>query len=219
VAGGNEGNNSWRYLTTPADADGVIACGSVSFDGGRSVFSSIGPSADGRLKPDVCGLGSGSSIVLFNGTTGSGSGTSFSSPLIASLVIGLRQVFPSLTVQEMYTLVINSASQVTSPDNYLGYGIPHFEKAKNLGLINRPWAVYPNPVEDELRIFFTKADTQDVYIQLMSPAGQEITSLKTSVSFMANPIVLQLSAELPAGLYFLKISARGATNTEKIVKR
>src|SRR6478609_7267065 len=54
---GNEGSNSWKYVTPPADVNGVLAIGSVTTARLKSSFSSIGPTADGRIKPDVMALG------------------------------------------------------------------------------------------------------------------------------------------------------------------
>src|SRR5258706_12034518 len=82
---GNEGNQSWHYITAPADAKGILSCGAVTSDGIKVPFSSVGPTADGRIKPDVVALGYGNAVVLPTGTVGSRSGTSFASPLIASL--------------------------------------------------------------------------------------------------------------------------------------
>jgi len=53
ISAGNEGSTSWQYITPPADAKGIIACGGVNSTLARVSFSSIGPTADGRIKPDV----------------------------------------------------------------------------------------------------------------------------------------------------------------------
>jgi hypothetical protein len=219
VAGGNEGGNAWKYITTPADADGVIASGSVDFNSNRSGFSSIGYSSDGRVKPDVCALGSGASIILYNGSLGSASGTSLACPLIASLVVGLRQVIPNASAREIYKLVINSASQAYLPDAYRGFGIPDFSRARELASIPSPWVVFPNPVEDEVRIFFSHPDGQPVRIEFFSSLGQEMATFQLPVTWNVNPIVIPLSSSLPSGVYFVKVSTFSNTTTVKILKR
>lgn len=55
---GNEGTNPfWRKIVPPSDGFSVIAVGAVDGDGNIVDFSSRGPTADGRIKPDVCALG------------------------------------------------------------------------------------------------------------------------------------------------------------------
>ena len=51
---GNEGDDpTWRTVITPADAEGVLSVGGIDRDGNPSSFTSWGPSADGRIKPNV----------------------------------------------------------------------------------------------------------------------------------------------------------------------
>ena len=126
---GNDGDDPWKYIIVPADAEGVIACGAVDDSGIRSSFSSIGPSADGRIKPDVAAVGGGAVIITDSGLVSTDDGTSFSSPLVTCLVAGLRQALSSAPAKEIYQLVINSASQASHPDDLLGYGIPNFTLA------------------------------------------------------------------------------------------
>ncbi|MDZ7647472.1 MAG: S8 family serine peptidase [Cytophagales bacterium] len=79
VSAGNEGSSSWKFLTPPSDAEGVIAVGSVTSSGTLSGFSSKGPTLDNRIKPDVVALGSGVSVIKASGSTGTTSGTSVAS--------------------------------------------------------------------------------------------------------------------------------------------
>ena len=69
---GNEGNLSWRYLLAPADGDSVLTVGAVNSQRQAAAFSSYGPSADGRVKPDVAGLGVGTSFITSDGSVGAG---------------------------------------------------------------------------------------------------------------------------------------------------
>src|SRR5690606_40801407 len=67
---GNEGNNSWKIITTPADNERVLAVAATNANGVRSPISSVGPSADGRIKPDVGAMGIGVSVVNTSGSVG-----------------------------------------------------------------------------------------------------------------------------------------------------
>jgi serine protease AprX len=131
TSAGNEGGNSWKLVTPPADTEGILAVGSVNALRSLSSFSSQGPSADSRIKPDVVALGSGTSVVRASGALGTASGTSLASPLIASLAAGALQAFPSLSAEEIYEAIIYSADQASMPDNLMGYGLPHFKAIKN----------------------------------------------------------------------------------------
>ena len=57
VAAGNEGANSWHYITTPADADSILAVGAVDASGIVASFSSYGPSSDGRVQQEIDSVG------------------------------------------------------------------------------------------------------------------------------------------------------------------
>jgi subtilisin family serine protease len=160
---GNEGNNAWKYLNSPADADSILAIGSVTYDKIKSGFSSYGPSSDDRIKPELSALGNNVKVV-YSEQIGSANGTSFSSPLIAGLAAGFWQAFPQLTNLEVIQYLKMSASQVNRPDTLQGYGIPNFtlafNKAKiNEGGIEEKLVVFPNPVTLKKIIYF-HADTQ-----------------------------------------------------------
>ena len=97
AAAGNDGNTSWKYITTPADADSVLSVGAVNAARQTAVFSSYGPSSDGQIKPDVAAIGQGA--VIADQTTGAptyGNGTSYACPIMAGIVSCLWQAFPEV---------------------------------------------------------------------------------------------------------------------------
>ena len=101
VSAGNEANRDWHYITMPADADGAIAVGAVDVPGsGERVpqiasFSSRGPTADGRIKPDVVAPGSGVVVAdLRRGGYVRRGGTSFAAPLVSGVCALLLQKNP-----------------------------------------------------------------------------------------------------------------------------
>src|SRR5207245_4067805 len=93
VAAGNEGNATWHYISTPADADSILAVGAVRADSVVGSFSSFGPSSDGRVKPDVASVGVNTVIESPNNGVTTGSGTSFATPNLAGLATCLWQGF------------------------------------------------------------------------------------------------------------------------------
>lgn len=224
VSAGNDGNTPWKFVNPPGDVDGIFAVGSITGSGSLSNFSSRGPTSDGRIKPDVVALGSGVSVIKSSGNTGSTSGTSLSAPLITSLAAGLMQTFPELTVNELYQLIIASASLYTSPNNQMGYGIPHYGKAKTILNEEEPTPpsstiiIYPNPIEDGLiRIELDVNPGEIATVFIYSLQGSLVMKSEEVVSFFNNPIEINLN-ELAAGLYILKVEVNGLLKTTRLVK-
>lgn len=129
TSAGNEGNSPWRYITAPADADSIIAVGAINSSGQIAPFSSRGPTADHRIKPDLVALGWGTYIVGLSGTVQQASGTSFAAPLITSLAACIWQSAPELPGWYVREALLQSGDRARNPDTLYGYGIPDGEKA------------------------------------------------------------------------------------------
>jgi serine protease AprX len=130
VAAGNAGAGSWRYITTPADADSVLCVGAVNANGQVAGFSSYGPSADGQVKPDVAALGAGTAVAsTSNGQPFFGNGTSYACPVMAGLATCLWQAFPEINNMALFAALRQSASSYSQPNNRIGYGLPNVKKA------------------------------------------------------------------------------------------
>jgi hypothetical protein len=123
VSAGNDGPSA-RTLGTPADGDSVVAVGATDSLGAVASFSARGPTADGRIKPDVVAPG----VRIASAAPDSGvfllSGTSFAAPLVsglAALVQGARSGQPAL---ELRRGLIAAGDSSLAPGNTRGYGIP-----------------------------------------------------------------------------------------------
>jgi hypothetical protein len=112
-------------LHAPADADSIIACGSVNSMGYISSFSSRGPTYDGRIKPEVCAMGEGNYHAVIGSEDGysTGSGTSFSTPMISGAAALVMQNHPDWTPMQVREALMMTASQPSDPDNDYGWGI------------------------------------------------------------------------------------------------
>ncbi|HEU0112753.1 MAG TPA: S8 family serine peptidase [Flavisolibacter sp.] len=126
---GNEGNNSWGKIITPADGDSVMAVGAVNSSGVPAGFTSRGPSSDGQVKPDVASVGVATVVQLQNGAIGTNNGTSFSAPNLAGLTACLWQGFPEFTNISIINALRKSGSRYSNPNDTIGYGIPDVKKA------------------------------------------------------------------------------------------
>lgn len=120
---GNEGESKWKKITAPGDAEGVLTVGAISPKTGIHIgFSSFGPSADKRIKPEVTAFGKATTWSKFGFTFLEG--TSFSSPLVAGFAACTKQKFPHLTNKELKKLIIKSSDLYPYYDYAHGYGVP-----------------------------------------------------------------------------------------------
>ena len=135
---GNSGNNQWRYIGTPADARGVLAVGATDEFGDHAIFSSFGPTADGRVKPNVAALGQSIPIAsIYSYNVHESNGTSFSSPLIAGMVAALWQSFPHKTNKEIFDAIEASGNNKDELNYNLGHGLPDFWKSYQILLTGK----------------------------------------------------------------------------------
>lgn len=134
VSAGNSGKDVWKKITPPADADNVLTVGAVDVFGTNAAFSSVGPTADGRVKPDVMAVGEGAAVVSDEGETDRADGTSFAAPVFCGLATCLWQACPWLNVKQLISVIQKAGSRAEYPDNVFGYGIVDVWKAYQLGL-------------------------------------------------------------------------------------
>lgn len=217
VSAGNEGTTKDPYIVTPADAPSVIAVGAVDENKNRVNFSSVGPTFDGRIKPDIMALGQNTVVSDENGNSIYQSGSSFSAPLISGMLACLWQAYPEKTNQEIKKILLESSTNYSTPDNQYGYGIPDFNLAlankTNSGDENRRYFVaYPNPASDTISVHFP-ADFDKGKIFFYNVLGQKvlerkILDLETNFSL----------APLSNGLYFYKIESDFFSRFGKIIK-
>ncbi len=157
ASAGNDGDNSKLYIAAPADGDSVLTVGAVTWQGDYASFSSIGPSADGRIKPDVVAQGSPATLIDGLGQVNIDFGTSFSAPIIAGLAACLIEAYPAKHSEELAGFIRQSAHLYANPNDSLGYGIPDFQKAFQLStpqyvVQEMAYQIYPNPISDHIII-------------------------------------------------------------------
>ena len=203
VSAGNEGNDPWQYVTAPADADSVLSVGATDSLGRRAAFSSVGPTADGRIKPELAGQGLLAAVINPAGNVIRANGTSFSAPIICGLAAGFWQANRHLTNLQVIAYLQQSATQALKPDNRLGYGIPHYQRAQLLVNESLPGAgagftLFPNPVAgDSFSVSVPVAADGTTEVRLFNALGQEIDQFTYSFS------------QIKTGRAFLKIEVKG----------
>lgn len=160
---GNEGNKPWKYITAPADGFNVIAVGSVNNQNKVSGFSSLGPTSDGRIKPEILALGENVYVAqastvnsyYYNG------GTSFSAPVAAGVAALLLSAHPYLSNTEVRQILLATGDNSTSPNNSRGYGLSSALKAisfpvvKQIDFRNNIYKYIFAPLKDSVKLFFS----------------------------------------------------------------
>ncbi len=131
---GNSGMGQWKKIGVPADAPDILTVGAINKERHIATFSSVGPSQDGRVKPDVVAQGAPTALLSGRGTLLHDMGTSFSTPIISGLVACLWQGHRNMTALEIIDLVRRCSDQHDNPTNIFGYGIPDFWRAHTLAL-------------------------------------------------------------------------------------
>ncbi|MBO0358510.1 S8 family peptidase [Hymenobacter sp. BT186] len=216
---GNEGARPWQKILAPADADSILAVGAVDSLRNYAGFSSQGPSADNRVKPNLAAQGSQAAIVNALGQPGRGSGTSFACPVLAGMVAGFWQANPTLTAQQVISFLQRSASQYTNPDNLLGYGIPNFVVAYNLANPGTPLAtagpaggtqqlvVYPNPLDgNDINLQLPSAlRAQPLLVRFYDARGALVLEQRLAATTAAE--VRLPTSTLTAGIYTCAVQA------------
>ena len=126
-AGNEATNKAWLKIIAPADADSVLTVGGINSNLthlNKISFSSYGPTADGRMKPNVVAFGSATVAKPSENGYRMADGTSFSSPLVAGFTACAWQTDRSLTAMQLKTEIEKSASLYPYFDYAYGYGVP-----------------------------------------------------------------------------------------------
>lgn len=227
TSAGNEGNDAWKKISFPADAPSVLAVGAVDKNEIIGDFSSLGNTADGRIKPDIMAMGVGTTLWSEQNRLTSGNGTSYAAPLLAGLVAGFMQKNPNLTQKQVLFAMRRAGDNYFSPNEQYGYGIPTFERLNKIDLIlgqdNEDLAnkdaqirIFPNPVESSLNVEIDEKlfiSNPTLTLKVYNLQGQLV--LKEILSVTKKE--MQFTAA-PKGIYIVHIEGQNYQGTIKILK-
>jgi serine protease AprX len=223
ASAGNEGASLTEpHVGIPAEAKNVIAVGAVKSDETYALFSSIGPSFDGRVKPDVMAQGQTVVVSDIQGNMGTANGTSFSCPITSGMLACLWQALPGKTAQQIKQLLVQSSDNFADPAAksrlQFGYGIPDFNLALANGLSvtdfsKTDFVVYPNPTFDSISVTLPNASNVKT-IAIYNVLGQKV--LEKNLSTSSATISLK---SLDSGVYFYKIESNTFSKSGKIIKQ
>jgi hypothetical protein len=226
VSAGNDGDMPWQFVSAPGDADSVLTVGAVDRYREHAPFSSLGPTPDGRIKPDIVAMGKDAAYQSSTGTVNTGSGTSYSTPVIAGLMACLWQAYPEKGNMEIIEMVKQSADRYHEPDSLYGYGIPDFARlvpdmpANNAENIPFQLVVFPNPFTGTFTLYLSPARHGFTCIRIYTIYGQEIYHHKKYIpEYNAYELHIPESAHFSPGMYLIKAYSEAGQATTKAVKQ
>jgi hypothetical protein len=197
-------------VVSPADGDSVLAVGAVTLEGGWATFSSVGPAADGRIKPDVSAAGVG--VYCANPRRGTdteyvfASGTSFACPLAAGVGALVLEAHPELDPAQVSEALRRTASRAGSPDTLLGWGILDAASAVfHHGPVIRDLRLVRRPLENRTSISFRalgpeNAAPDSAWVVWHSTGGRH----PASVSGTGSERTFEAQIPEPRGLFFIE---------------
>lgn len=216
VSAGNEGGNAWYHITTPCDADSALCVGAVNAVGTLASFSSIGPSADGQIKPDICAMGQGVTIANQFGGYQFSNGTSFACPLAAGMAACLKQANPTKNNMEIINAIRMSSSNAWFPDSACGYGIPNAMKADSIlkGFVNIEKNTLKSLInlayEDQGFRIIGLENFKNIQVACWDVKGQNVVVWNESEK------TVQMNNQV-AGLYLLEIKTEQGIWSKKVI--
>jgi hypothetical protein len=214
---GNWGNEEWARIGTPADADSILTVGATDPFGIIRGFSSMGPSYDGRIKPDVVAQGYFTIGQEYDGDFFYSAGTSAATPIIAGMAACLWQANPQWCNMEIIDAIRKSSSQYFTPDSVYGYGIPDMYKAdlmlrapeELMGGSKTTFTLFPNPATDQFYLQISRPESmgnESITLQFYDLFG--ILWKEETREISGGQFILEFHdiSDLPEKLYILKIN-------------
>ncbi|MEE8436938.1 MAG: S8/S53 family peptidase [Candidatus Neomarinimicrobiota bacterium] len=230
TAAGNENGNSWNHIIAPADADSVISVGAVDKFGNIASFSSRGPSADGRIKPEVCAQGVSTACAAPGKEKYiSVNGTSLSTPLVAGSAALILGANPSWTPMMVREALLFTSSQFLKPDNNYGWGIINVLAAVNYdgfeagiedenfipGLYSISRA-YPNPFNPLVNFSVNIGNSGSVTLTVFNLLGQPVDNIYKGRLERGLHNFRWNASGRSTGIYFIRLESDKHSFTRKI---
>jgi subtilisin family serine protease len=233
---GNYRANEWGHIAAPADGDSVITVGAVDSTGVVTWFSSPGPTADGRIKPDVCAMGEDVLVGVAWDDHGyvRADGTSFSCPITAGVGALLLEVHPTWTPMHVREALRSTATHAASPDNDYGWGVIRAADAAGYST-TAPSFGPPSPSETAMRVS-PNPSTGAAVLRYSLAAGAEGRA-RLAIYDVGGRLVRDLGRvradgkgelawdgrddagrRVPSGLYFARLEGGRGKATARIVR-
>jgi subtilisin family serine protease len=233
TAAGNLGTQDWYYIVAPADADSVIAVGGSTPDGSLWDQSSHGPTADGRIKPEVVARAAGTyGAASPEDHNGEGyhdfDGTSVATPLVAGAAALLLQAHPGWTHIQVREALMITADNAENPDNDRGWGRIDVLAAMGTASsapegpsahVRSQIRVSPNPFTRTATISFGAVGAGPAVLEIFSPNGRRVRSyplsdLERSLLWDGRDAG---GDPLAQGVYLVRLATSGKASAAKLI--
>ena len=219
---GNERNTNWHRIIFPSDGDSVVAVGAVDGNNLISTFSSAGPSADGRIKPDNSTMGVSVPVQVSATSIGRSNGTSFSCPVLSGMAACLMQAVPMALNSDIIQALHASGDRYNSPDSLYGYGIPDMLTAltklqdQYVKVPDTDVFAAPNPTTGNIEIIFLK-QPEELTIEIISVTGK-VLYRKEYREYAGRSLLITELQNKEAGIYFIRFIRSSGTDVQRIIK-
>ncbi len=219
---GNERDDGWLQIICPADGDSVLAAGAVDGDNNISVFSSAGPSADGRIKPDNVTMGVSVPVQVSISFVSRANGTSFSCPVLSGMAASLMQAVPLALNTDIINAIHMSADRYSSPDSLYGYGVPDMVAALAylqdiyIKIPDNETIVGPNPTCGTIEIVF-RQPPGSLTVEIITMSGK-VVYRKDNFDFAGRRLLISELQNREQGIYFIRLIKSNGTEVHKIIK-
>ncbi|MCX6262569.1 MAG: S8 family peptidase, partial [Bacteroidia bacterium] len=219
---GNERNKDWKRIIFPADGDSVVAAGAVDGNNYISDFSSAGPSADSRIKPDNVAMGVSVPVQISVTSIARSSGTSFSCPVLSGIAACLMQAVPHALNTDIIKVLHSSADRYSSPDSLYGYGIPDMVNALAklqdlyVKVPDEETIAGPNPTTGNIEITF-REPPEFLTVEIVSMTGK-IIFRKDFPDYAGRTLSITELQNMEQGVYFIRLIKGINVNVHKIIK-
>ena len=217
---GNSGNSEWYYITAPADGDSVLTIGAIGADSVLTFFSSHGPTADGRMKPNVVAQGLFSVVCNLDDGIRTANGTSFSSPIIAGMAASVWSAMPEVSSMDLFNLIQESGHLFPEGNNDYGYGVPNFYELLQYVSIEEDFTnskpIYPNPFENYIMVDLSDFEkSENIELAVYNSMGQRVyfNTIASNDYYR-----IDIESSLPKAFYILKAKQRNKEYHWKLVK-
>jgi serine protease AprX len=219
---GNERTANWRRIIFPSDGYSVIAVGAVDGNNLISTFSSAGPSADGRIKPDNTTMGVSVPVQTSATSIGRSNGTSFSCPVLSGMAACLMQAVPLALNTDIIEALHSAADRYNTPDSLYGYGIPDMVIAlaklqdQYVKVPDEEIIAGPNPTMGDIELIFREPPGA-LTIEIISLTGK-VLFRKDYPEYAGRTLRITELQNKVQGIYFLRLIRGTGTTIKKIVK-
>ena len=222
TSAGNERNKEWIHIIAPSDGDSVIAIGAVDGNNMTSAFSSSGPSADGRIKPDNVAMGVNIPVQISQDIIARSSGTSFSCPVVSGITACLMQAVPKAINSEIIKVLHSAADRFGKPDSLYGYGIPDMVLALSklqdtyVAKPDTESVISPNPSTGDIEITF-RHTPEKLTVEIFSGNGRLIFK-NVFPEYTGRSIRIDQLQNRDQGLYIVRLITGNGTFVHKVIK-